>query len=287
LSEIQVLNSLTIDVEDYYQVSAFESVVRFEDWDRLESRVERNTCRILDLLDEYQTKATFFVLGWVAERQPKLVRTIYERGHEVASHGYSHRRIYTQIPEQFREETRKSKRILEDIIGQKIVGYRAASYSITQKSLWAVDILSEEGFLYDSSIFPIYHDQYGMPEYHRYCHILNAEGKKRLVEFPPSTIRLAQINVPFGGGGYLRFFPYSFTRWGIRQLNFKESQPAVVYIHPWEVDPGQPRIAAGGLSRFRHYLNLNKTEARLIRLLQDFRFGPMLKVIRERGFGKV
>jgi polysaccharide deacetylase family protein (PEP-CTERM system associated) len=282
-----MLNSLTIDVEDYYQVSAFESVVRFEHWDRLESRVERNTCRILDLLDEHKTKATFFILGWVGERQPKLVRTIFERGHEVASHGYAHRRIYTQIPEEFREETRKSKSILEDIIGQKIVGYRAASYSITQKSLWAVDILSEEGFLYDSSIFPIYHDRYGMPDHHRFCHALNTEGKGRLVEFPPSTLRLAQVNVPFGGGGYLRFFPYAFTRWGIRRLNLKENQPAVVYLHPWEVDPEQPRLAVGGLSRFRHYLNLNKTEARLIRLLQDFRFGTMLEVIRERGLGKV
>jgi polysaccharide deacetylase family protein (PEP-CTERM system associated) len=287
MSKSGILNPLTIDVEDYYQVSSFESVVRFEDWDRHESRVERNTCRILDLLDEHQTKATFFVLGWVAERQPELVRTIYERGHEVASHGYAHRRIYTQIPEQFREETRKSKGILEDIIGQKVVGYRAASYSITEQSLWAVDILSEEGFLYDSSIFPIYHDRYGMPDHHRHCHVLHTEGNGPLVEFPLSTIRLAQINVPFGGGGYLRFFPYPFTRWGIRRLNIKESQPAVVYLHPWEVDPEQPRIAAGGLSRFRHYLNLNKTEARLIRLLQDFRFGTMVEVIRERGLGKV
>jgi polysaccharide deacetylase family protein (PEP-CTERM system associated) len=282
-----MLNALTIDVEDYYQVSAFESVVRFEDWDRHENRVEQNTYRILDRLDVHQTKATFFVLGWIAERQSKLVRAIHERGHEVASHGYAHQRIYTQTPDQFREETRRSKRILEDITGQRVIGYRAASYSITPKSLWALDILIEEGFLYDSSIFPIYHDRYGMPGYHRSCHILNGQGKGQLVEFPLSTIRLAYINIPIAGGGYFRLYPYAFTRWGIRHLNRKERQPAVVYLHPWEIDPQQPRIGAKGLSRFRHYLNLDKTESRLIRLLHDFRFGTMAEVIKERGLGKV
>jgi len=282
-----MLNSLTIDVEDYYQVSAFESIVRFEDWDRHESRVERNTCRILDLLDERHIKATFFVLGWVAERQPKLVRTIHERGHEVASHGYSHQRVYTQPPDRFREETRRSKRVLEDITGRRVAGYRAASYSITPKSLWALDILIEEGFLYDSSIFPIYHDRYGMPSYHRYGHVLTVQGKGQLIEVPLSTVRLASVNIPIAGGGYLRLFPYAFTRWAIRHLNDIERQPAVVYLHPWEVDPQQPRLGARGVSRLRHYLNLDKTEWRLIRLLHDFRFGPLCDVIKDRGLGKV
>lgn len=278
-----MLNALTVDVEDYYHVSAFESVVRFEDWDRYDSRVEHNTHRILNLLDESETTATFFVLGWIAERQPKLVQAIYDRGHEVASHGYAHQRVYTQTPGQFREETRRSKRILEDIIGRTVIGYRAASYSITAKSLWAVDILREEGFRYDSSIFPIRHDRYGIPGSQRFCHVLNGPGESRLVEFPASTLRLARVNIPIAGGGYLRLLPYAFTRWSIRQLNEHEHQPALVYVHPWEIDPEQPRIRANAASRFRHYLNLNRVEERLTCLLGDFRFGSMVQVLRERG----
>ncbi len=275
-------NALTIDVEDYYQVSAFESVVRFEDWNRYESRVERNTHQILDILDEHETTATFFVLGWVAEQQPKIVKAIHERGHEIASHGYAHRKIYTQTPDQFRKETKRSKRILEDIIGQPVIGYRAASYSITRESLWALDILKEEGFLYDSSIFPIHHDRYGMPDYQRFCHVLNGNGKDGLVELPLSTVRFAGTNIPIAGGGYLRFFPYAFTRWGIRRLNDKERQPVIVYLHPWEIDPQQPRIISNALSQFRHYLNLEKTETRLIRLLRDFQFAPIRQVLSEQ-----
>ena len=280
----EMLNVLTIDVEDYYHVSAFESDVRFEDWDSYESRVEQNTYRTLDLLDEHQTKATFFALGWIAERHPKVIRCIQERGHEVASHGYSHRRIYTQTPEQFREETRRAKRILEDAIGHPVVGYRAASYSITAESLWALDILEEEGFIYDSSIFPIHHDRYGIPGYSRFCHILSGRGTEKLIEFPISTLRIQGINIPIGGGGYLRLFPYWFTRWGIRQLNEVEQQPAVVYLHPWELDPLQPRIQSNAISRFRHYLNLDKTEKRLLSLLKDFQFGTVLETLRKRGF---
>jgi polysaccharide deacetylase family protein (PEP-CTERM system associated) len=278
-----VLNALTIDVEDYYHVSGFESVVRFEDWDRYESRVERNTHRILDLLDEYQTKATFFALGWVAERQPQLIQAIDGRGHEVACHGYAHQRIYTQTPEQFRAETRRSKQVIEDTLGRPIFGYRAASYSITERSLWALDILREEGFAYDSSIFPIRHDRYGIPGYQRFSHALNGHGGGTLVEFPISTLRLAGINVPIAGGGYFRLFPYAFIRWGLRRINEQECQPALVYLHPWEIDPAQPRIRASALARFRQYLNLQKTEERLVRLLQDFRFGSMSTVLRERG----
>lgn len=265
-------NLLTIDVEDYYHVSAFESVVNPSQWEDLESRVEGNTLRLLDILDEHRTKATFFVLGWVAERRPQVARAIHERGHEVASHGYSHRRIYTQTPEQFREETRRSKRVLEDLIGQPVLGYRAASYSITSKSLWALDILKEEGFVYDSSIFPIRHDLYGIPASPRFCHVCKAGVNGKLFELPLSTVRLAGVNVPVAGGGYLRLFPYGFTRWAINRLNAKEQQPAVVYLHPWEIDPAQPRIEAGVLSRTRHYLNLDRTEGILKKLLQDFSF---------------
>jgi polysaccharide deacetylase family protein (PEP-CTERM system associated) len=277
-----MLNALTVDVEDYYHVTGFESVVRFEDWERYESRVERNTQRLLDLLEAYHTTATFFVLGWVGERHPQLVRAIQTHGHEVASHGYAHQRIYTQTPEQFREETRRSKRILEDATGHPILGYRAASYSITQESLWALEILQEEGFAYDSSIFPIHHDRYGIPNYQRFCHVLNGHGEGKLIEFPISTLRLSGSNLPIAGGGYLRLFPYPFIRWGLRRINSHERQPALVYLHPWEIDPGQPRIHANALSRFRQYINLDKTEGRLIRLLRDFTFGTMLDVLQDQ-----
>lgn len=278
-----VLNALTIDVEDYYHVSAFEETVRFADWDLHESRVEYNTHQLLNLLDEHGTRATFFILGWVAERQPKLIHSIHDRGHEVASHGYSHQIVYTQTPAQFREETKRSKQILEDITGQPVLGYRAASYSITKESLWALNILGEEGFVYDSSIFPIHHDRYGIPRHQRFCHALDGQGRNRLVEFPISTIRAVGTNFPIGGGGYLRIFPYRFTQWGIRQLNEREQQPAVVYLHPWEIDPNQPRIRTGALSQFRHYFNLTKMKGRLISLLRDFRFGTMSEVLKKRG----
>jgi polysaccharide deacetylase family protein (PEP-CTERM system associated) len=269
-----MINALTIDVEDYYHVSAFESVVRLEDWDCYESRVERNTYHILDILDAHNTKATFFVLGWIAERQAALVREIARRGHEVASHGYTHRRIYTQTPEQFREETRRSKCVIEGIINQSIIGYRAASYSITSKSLWALDILVEEGFLYDSSIFPIWHDLYGIPNAQRYFHaIQNRSGL--IYEYPLSTIRVGRVNIPIGGGGYLRIFPYPLTKWGINRLNKVERQPAIIYLHPWELDPEQPRLEGKLLSRLRHYSNLRKTEQILRSLLNDFKFGKM------------
>jgi polysaccharide deacetylase family protein (PEP-CTERM system associated) len=279
-----MLNVMTIDVEDYYNVSAFESVINFEDWERYESRVEQNTHKILDIMDVYNTKATFFVLGWIAERYPQLIREINTRGHEVASHGYAHRRVYTQTIAQFREETRRSKRILEEIIGQPVLGYRAASYSITTHSLWALDILREAGFVYDSSIFPIRHDLYGIPGYDRFCHILSTENGHSLVEFPLSTIQLGRLQLPIAGGGYFRLFPYVFTRWSIRYLNNREHQPAVIYLHPWEIDPGQPRIQAGYLSRFRHYQNLARTESRLRTLLQDFAWGPMVQVLQALGF---
>jgi polysaccharide deacetylase family protein (PEP-CTERM system associated) len=275
-----MLNALTIDVEDYFQVSAFESVIHYEMWDRYESRVEQNTYHILDLLDEYQTQATFFVLGWIAERHPKLVRIIHERGHEVASHGYSHRRIYTQSIHQFCEETRRSKGILEDTTGQAIKGYRAASYSITKKSLWALDILTEEGFRYDSSIFPIRHDLYGISDSRRFSHMIHGREHGTILECPLSTVRIAGINFPVAGGGYLRMFPYRFTHWAIRHLNQKERQPAIVYFHPWEIDPSQPRIRTNWKSRFRHYTKLNQMEVKLRKLLSSFSFGPMVQAFQ-------
>jgi polysaccharide deacetylase family protein (PEP-CTERM system associated) len=277
-----MLNALTIDVEDYYHVTGFESVIQRADWDRYESRVGRNTLRLLDLLDTHHTKATFFVLGWVAERHPQLVRTIHTRGHEVASHGYAHQRIYTQSPAQFRQETQRSMSLLEDIIGERIHGYRAASYSITRESLWALDILGEEGFTYDSSIFPIHHDRYGIPGYPRFCHVLDNHGGGQLIEFPISTMRLAGVNFPIAGGGYFRLFPYALISRGLRSINRLERQPALIYLHPWEIDPDQPRVHAGATARFRQYVNLHKTEARLSRLMQDFTFGTLLDVLRQQ-----
>lgn len=273
-----MLNALTIDVEDYYHVSAFESVVSHGSWNRYESRVESNTRRILNLLDEYGTRATFFILGCVAECHPSLVRAIAQRGHEIASHGYSHRRIYTQPPQQFREETRKAKKIVEDIAGQTVLGYRAASYSITDKSLWALDILVEEGFRYDSSIFPVRHDLYGIPGHQRFASAIERNGGGVMLEIPLSTIRIAGANIPVAGGGYLRLFPYAVTRRALLHLNLFERQPAVVYFHPWEIDPDQPRINAGWLSRFRHYTNLRGMESKLRKLFSDFAFAPIREV---------
>jgi len=275
-----MLNALSIDVEDYYQVSAFETTVQFENWNRYESRVERNTYRVLDLLDEYHVKATFFVLGWVAEHNPTLVQLISNRGHEVASHGYSHRLIYSQTQDQFRDETRRAKKVVEEAIGQPIIGYRAASYSITAESFWALDILAEEGFQYDSSIFPIRHDRYGIPGHKRFFHVLNGNGHLPIAEIPLSTVRIAGLNIPIAGGGYFRLLPYWFTKRGIARLNREEQRPAVFYLHPWEIDPGQPRIENAGLkSRLRHYTNLGRCEDRLRQLLGEFSFASMEEVL--------
>ncbi|MBI3805576.1 MAG: DUF3473 domain-containing protein [Nitrospirae bacterium] len=279
-----MLNALTIDVEDYYQVSGFESHVRFDQWPNYESRVIGNTWRLLEMLHFHRVKATFFVLGWIAERYPEIVLAIQKEGHEVASHGYQHRLVYSMGREEFWEDTKRAKGILEDLCGVPIVGYRAASYSIIEETLWAIDTLQELGFQYDSSIFPIHHDRYGIPNASRfpYYHMLS-EGRK-LLEFPLSTVRLLGRNVPVAGGGYFRLFPYRFIQWGIQRINERENAPAVVYLHPWEIDPGQPRINGGRLSKFRHYLNLHKMESRLRQLLLDFRFVPLqqLKLEIER-----
>lgn len=277
-----MLNLLTIDVEDYYQVSAFESSVPFDRWPDYETRVVGNTCRLLEILSFHRVRATFFVLGWIAERHPNLVETIAREGHEIASHGYRHRRIYHMTPDAFREDVRKSKIILEGITGIPVTGFRAPSYSIVEKTIWALDVLQEEGFTYDSSIFPIRHDLYGMPGAARfpYQHALS-EGRS-ILEIPLSTVRIAGRNLPVAGGGYFRIFPYAYIRWGLERINKQEAQPAIFYLHPWEIDPSQPRLSGSLLSRFRHYTNLGKTEERFKRLLTDFQFCPVRDFIQKR-----
>jgi polysaccharide deacetylase family protein (PEP-CTERM system associated) len=273
-----VHNALTIDVEDYFMVSAFSDVVKFEDWHVYESHIEMNTCKILDLLDKLNIKGTFFVLGWVAERYPDLVRSIHSAGHEIACHGYNHRLIYHLTPKQFREDVRIAKRILEDITGAPISGFRAASFSIVKKTLWAIDILIEEGFVYDSSIFPIHHDRYGLPEANRFPHVIERDGGK-IYEFPPSTIRIFGQNVPVAGGGYLRLLPLHITRTAIKRINEKEKEPAIIYFHPWEIDLDQPRLKCKWPSKFRHYINLRTTMPKLTSFLNEFSFGPLYTLI--------
>ena len=275
----RIANALTIDVEDYFQVAALAEAVDHEDWHSMEYRVEANTHRLLELLERHETRATFFTLGWVAEKSPGLVRDIQKAGHEVASHGYSHQLIYNQTPEVFREETRRSKKILEDITGEPITGYRAASYSITNQSRWALDILAEEGFVWDSSIFPVHHDRYGMPGTPRWPHRLTTDNGHELAEFPLSTLKFPGYTLPIAGGGYFRLFPYWFSRWGLGSIN-RQGQPFVFYLHPWEVDPGQPRLDVKWFSRFRHYNNLDVCEQRLEQLLGHFRFTAMGDVLR-------
>lgn len=267
----RIVNAMSIDVEDYFQVSAFDDVVPRADWPRLPSRVRPNTLRLLDLLEARGVRATFFVLGWVADRDPQLVRDIAARGHEIASHGYAHRLVYHQTPSEFRDDIRHAKRLLEDTSGRRVIGYRAPSYSITRRSLWALDVLLEEGYEYDASIFPIRHDRYGIPDSPRHPHVID-RGTGRLVEIPGATVRLGAANLPVGGGGYFRLLPYWWTKWGIDRVNRVEGKPAVFYLHPWEIDPEQPRFPAGALARLRHYTNLHRTEHRLGRLLADFRF---------------
>jgi len=269
----RITNYLTIDVEEHFQVSAFEKTVAVADWDNHKSRVVKNTSQILSLLESFEVKATFFIVGWVAERHPDLVRTIQKQGHEIGCHSYAHRKVYDLTPVQFKEDTYRAKAILEDTTGVKVRGYRAPSYSITKKSLWALDILAELNFEYDSSIFPVYHDNYGIPDAPRFPYTLPDSG---LTEYPISTALLFGRKIPISGGGYFRLFPYGFTRRGLRSINEQENQPFIFYLHPWEIDPGQPRLLnASLLSRFRHYNNLTKTLRRFEQLLIDFDFGAI------------
>ena len=274
-------NALTVDVEDYFQVAALAGSVRAEDWDCYESRVAANTRRLLDLFAHKRIRATFFVLGWVAERQPTLVRQIADQGHEIASHGYSHQLIYNQTPAQFRAETIRAKRVLEDLVQRPVAGYRAASYSITGASLWALDILAELGFAWDSSIFPVHHDRYGLPGASRWPHRLRTPTGGSLIEFPLSTCALFGYRLPIAGGGYFRLYPYWLSRLGLSRINRRERRPFIFYLHPWEIDPDQPRIPAGRLSSFRHYNNLHRCEERLERLLDSFEFATVSEVLTD------
>ena len=279
-----MLNALTIDVEDYFHVQAFADVISSAHWDEYPVRVERNTFRLLEILGRRNVKATFFILGWVADRCPALVRAIVDSGHEIGSHGYGHRMLTRGSQANFREDLIRAKSTIEDQTGSRVTCFRAPSYSITSKTLWALEILAEFGFEYDSSIFPIRHDYYGIPDAPRFPHYWSLKSGARLLEFPPSTVRILGINVPIAGGGYLRLLPYKVTAWAIRRLNQKEDQPAMVYLHPWEIDPDQPRLVASWSSRFRQYQNLQTTEKKLMRLLDDFSWAPMSKVLS--GYGR-
>jgi polysaccharide deacetylase family protein (PEP-CTERM system associated) len=275
-----MLNAFTVDVEDYFHVAALSSSIDRKDWSNIPPRVDSNTRRLLDIFDSHGARATFFVLGWVAERFPELIKEIHRRGHEVACHGFSHTLVYEQSPEQFETETVRAKGVLEELIGAPVAGYRAASYSITSKSLWALDIIVANGFKYDSSIFPVRHDLYGIPGSLPMPHRLET-GNGTLVEFPPTTVRLLHQNVPVGGGGYFRLYPYAVTKYLLERVRKRDAQPFIFYIHPWEIDPDQPRVHASFLSTFRHYLNLDKCETRLVRLLEDFRFATVRTVLEE------
>lgn len=277
------LNAFTIDVEDYFHVAALSSAISRSSWETREFRVSASTERLLALLGERGITGTFFVLGWVAERVPQLVRRIAAAGHEVACHGYSHQLIYMQSQETFRDETRHAKQLLEDLIGEPVRGYRAASFSITPKSRWALDTLLDIGFEYDSSIFPVRHDRYGMPGAARSPGTVESPSGRRIVEFPMSTALFGGIPVPVSGGGYFRLLPYRFVRAGLRRINERDGVPFTFYLHPWEVDPQQPRMKVGLLSRVRHYTNLDRCEDRLKRLLGEFRFTSMRRVLQANG----
>jgi polysaccharide deacetylase family protein (PEP-CTERM system associated) len=276
-----MLNALSIDVEDYFQVEAFSSRISYAEWDAYPSRVESNVDRILDILAGQGTKATFFVLGWIAQKFPHLVTKIAISGHEIGCHGFAHQRINRLTPEQFRLDIRCARQQLMEQVQQPVDCYRAPCFSIVRATMWATDILVEEGFVFDSSIFPVHHDFYGIPGSERFPHWLKTPRGQTMFEFPPSTVRRWDNNWGVAGGGYLRLAPYALTQWAIRRINESEGQPAMVYFHPWEIDPGQPRVAASHRSRLRHYTNLSTTETKLRQLLRDFRFTTLTNVSRQ------
>lgn len=275
-----IINAFTVDVEDYFHVSAYAGVIGKSEWDKLPSRVERNTDKILSLLDEAGVKSTFFILGWVAEHRPQVVRRIAEAGHEVACHGLTHELIYRQQRGLFIEETTRAKQLIEDVAGAEVKGYRAASFSITRASIWALDCLADLGFKYDSSIFPVRHDRYGIPSAPRYPFRYRSESGESIIEFPLPCIKLGGWRMPVGGGGYFRIYPYALTRAALRRINRRERQPFMFYSHPWEVDPEQPVFDAGRLSNIRHRTNLHRAESRMRKLLKEFSFGTAHEVLR-------
>jgi len=274
------LNALSVDLEEYFQVSNLSGIIARDQWDALPSRVVDATRRLLDTFDETGSRATFFVLGWVAERQPALVREIADRGHEIACHGHAHELVYEIGPERFRKDLRRARSAIAEASGVQPCGYRAPSYSITRRSLWALDILAEEGFDYDSSIFPIHHHRYGIPDFSRTpVRIELAEGRS-IREFPMTTLQVGPVKLPLAGGAYLRFLPPALFRWGFRRL-IAAGEPIVLYVHPWEIDPDQPRQQVGWRVRINHYHNLGRTQARLAGLLKAFCFRPLETVLGE------
>lgn len=278
--ECSILNAFTVDVEDYFHVGAFADQITPRDWNNFESRVVRNTQRMLTLLDFYGVHGTFFVLGWVADKHPELVRDIQKSGHEIGCHSYWHRLIYDMTPEGFREDLLLAARAIEETTGDRVRAYRAPSFSITAKSLWALDILIEEGFQIDSSIFPIHHDRYGIPDAERFPHeIRRASG--RILEFPASVHRVWKYNLPVAGGGYFRLYPAALSLRWLGLINRRHACPFVFYVHPWELDPHQPRMSGSFRSRWRHYQNLETTEPKLHRLLREFRFGTLSEALAE------
>ena len=282
----QIVNAMTVDVEDYFHASAFDRGVSRAAWDQLESRVVPNTRRLLDLFSAHEVRATFFALGWVADKFPSLIKEISAAGHELASHGYHHQLAYLLTPSQFREDVRRSKSTIEQIAGVEVRGYRAPSFSIVKQSLWALDVLIEEGFSYDCSIFPIRHDRYGIADAPRHAHMIQrASGS--ILELPSSTVRVGQTNYPIAGGGYFRLFPYAMTKWGITQVNVADLQPVMLYVHPWEVDPEQPRLPGSMTTQLRHHVGMATTIDKLNRVMDDFTFGPVRDVIKARTAGMV
>lgn len=273
-------NALTVDLEDYYHVSAFNKHITQEQWGVQEDRVERSTSLLLEWFANAGCKATFFTLGWVIEQHPSVIRQIAERGHEIACHSLRHRTVYEMSPAEFREDTRRAKELLEDVTGTAVQGYRAPSFSITEKALWAFEVLADLGFRYDSSVFPVQHPDYGMPAASRSPFVVNTDAGP-VVEFPMSTLEFAGRRCPFAGGAYLRLLPYWYTRWGINYLNRAESRPVCVYLHPWEVDPGQPVLRGSLSARLRHRLGLRALSGKLRRLLQDFEFCPLGSLVEE------
>lgn len=271
----RIVNAFTVDVEDYFQVSALAPQIDRSTWDDRPCRVERNVRRLLEMLARHDARATFFTLGWIAKRYPQLIRDLVTEGHEIASHGFGHLRASEQSAAEFRHDVRHAKQLLEDIAGQAVHGYRAPSFSIGYTNPWAFDVLVEEGYRYSSSVYPVRHDHYGMPDAPRFAYRV----RPQLLEIPLTTARVLGRNLPAGGGGYFRLAPYRLSRWALRRVNHLDQRPAIFYMHPWEIDPAQPRIAGTTLkTRFRHYVNLHRTEPRLSRLLQDFRWGRVDEV---------
>ena len=275
-----IVAGMSVDLEDYFQVEAFADVISRPEWDTFAPRVRQNTERVLALFERHKCHATFFVLGWVAERETSLIREVAQAGHEIACHSYFHYRVNTLTPHQFREDLRRAKAAIEDAAGVKVLGYRAPTFSIVKESLWALDVLAEEGFEYDSSIFPVHHDRYGIPDAPRFAHWRELPSGRSICEVPMATVRLGNTNFPAAGGGYLRLLPMRYTRWAVERIHARDRQPAILYFHPWEVDPEQPRLAASWKTRIRHYSGLKKTEARLEEILSRHAVEPIINIVR-------